>query len=170
MTRRWTLAAGLAALSLVLSPGDAPAEMYKWTDANGTLHITDYPPPGGGGKPMNLDVIHINRLGSDASGQKAAEGARPAARPPAPSPAPSRVRQYPKIEVYGTSWCPYCRDARNFFRSAGIPFEDYDLETDKDARERRGKLGGSGVPVIIIGDQVVHGFSQEHIEEILGLR
>lgn len=172
MARRGTVAAGIAALSLLLAPGIAPAEMYKWTDKNGMLHITDYPPPGGAAKPMNLDSIRINRVGSGAAGRPSTDGARSGDGAPA-SPAPAAApggREYPRIEVYGTSWCRYCRDARNFFRSAGIPFEDYDLETDKDARARRGKLGGSGVPVIIIGDQVIHGFSQERIEKILGIR
>ncbi len=172
MGQRAPLLVGIALLSLHLLAGAAPAEMYKWTDKNGNLHITDYPPPGGGGKRMNLESIQINRVKSHAPAGQAAGAARPEEGSRASSSAAGapRDRQYPKIELYGTSWCRYCRDARNFFRSAGIPFEDYDLETDKDARARRGKLGGSGVPVIIIGDQVVHGFSQEHIEEILGLR
>ena len=82
----------------------------------------------------------------------------------------SRGGKSPKVEIYGTSWCPYCRDARNYFRSAGIPFDDYDVEADADARARREKFGGSGVPVIVIGDQVVHGFSRESVEKVLGIR
>ena len=30
-----------------------------------------------------------------------------------------------KVELYTTSWCPYCKKARDFFRSRGISFTEY---------------------------------------------
>ncbi len=172
MTRRWLIVAGIAALMLLLSPERAPAEMYKWTDKNGTLHITDYPPPGGGGKRMDLESIRINRLGPGAGGRPATETA-PAGESPPPSPAAAapRAREYPRVEVYGTSWCPACKQARAYLRSAGVPFDDYDVEKDEEARARMDRLGGgSGVPAIVIGGRVIRGFSQEWCEAALGLR
>ncbi len=171
MTRRWTLAAVLVALSLLPSPEGAQAAMYKWTDAGGTVHITDYPPPGGGVKPMNLDAIRINRLGSGAERPPAAEDASPGEGAPPSSAAAPAPREYPRVEVYGTSWCPACKAARGYFQSAGIPFDDYDVEKDKDARARMGRLGGgSGVPAIVIRGQVIRGFSREWCESMLGIR
>src|SRR5512139_3806890 len=76
---------GIAALSFHLLAGTAVAEMYKWTDKNGAVHITDYPPEGGG-KPMNLEAIRINRVESHAPGAPATEGAR-AGEDARPSPA-----------------------------------------------------------------------------------
>ena len=173
MSSRWPLVVGIAALSLGLLAAGAPAEMYKWTDKSGNLHITDYPPPGGGGKPMNLESIRINRVGSGAAGRPAqgapqsGQGSHPQS---AAAPAP-RERELPRVEVYGTSWCPACRQARAYFQSAGIPFDDYDVETDKDARARMDRLGGgSGVPAIVIGGRVIRGFSQEWCEAALGIR
>jgi hypothetical protein len=32
-----------------------------------------------------------------------------------------------QVELYVTSWCPYCKQAENFFRSQGIPFIAYVL-------------------------------------------
>lgn len=162
------LAAGIAVILLHLAAGAATAEMYKWTDKSGAIHITDYPPPGGGGKPMNLESIRINRVESPAAGAASpGEGPRPS---PAPG-AASRDREYPRVEVYGTSWCPACRHARDYFRSAGIPFDDYDVETDKNARARMDRLGGgSGVPAIVIGGRVIRGFSREWCERALGIR
>lgn len=101
MSRAWLLAAGIAALALALLSGSAAAQMYKWTDKNGNLHITDYPPPGGG-KPMNLDSIRINRIPSGAAGRTApAEPGRNAS--PAPSAAPA-ARDYPRVAIYGADW------------------------------------------------------------------
>ncbi len=155
------LAVGIAALSLLLlSGGAAVGEMYKWVDKNGTIHIQDYPPEGGG-KPMNLDSIPINRIGSSEDG-KSESSRRPASR---------SSREYPRVEVYGTSWCPACKAARHFFRSRGIPFDDYDVERDKDARARMDRLGsGKGVPATVIGGKVFRGFSQKLYESALGIR
>ena len=170
MNRRWPLVVGIAALSLGLPPESAPAEMYKWIDKGGTLHITDYPPPGGG-KPMNLESIRINRLESGAAGRPA-PGAPPPGQGSRPqSAAAPREREFPRVEVYGTTWCAACRQARDFFRSAGIPFDDYDVEKDKDARARMNRLGGGpAIPAIVIGAQVMRGFSQEWCEMALRIR
>lgn len=54
--------------------------------------------------------------------------------------------------MYTTSWCPYCRQAREYFRDNGIPFVEYDIEKDAAARRRYDALGGRGVPVILVGD------------------
>ena len=172
MRRPKLLAVGIAALLILLTAGTAPAEMYKWTDRNGAVHITDYPPEGGG-KPMNLESIRINRVESRPAGRPAAADPRTgeSSRPSSASGAASRNRDYPRVEVYGTSWCPACRHARDYFRSAGIPFDDYDVEKDKDARARMDRLGaGAGVPAIVIGGQVFRGFSREWCERALGIR
>ncbi len=163
---------GFAVLSIHLLAGSTPAEMYKWTDKNGTVHITDYP-PASGGKPMNLESIRINRVESHAAGSPAAGAVSPADNPrPSPaSGAASRNREYPRVELYGTSWCPACRHARDYFRSAGIPFDDHDVERDRDARARMDRLGGgAGVPAIVIGGQVMRGFSRAWCERALGIR
>lgn len=147
-------------LILLVSDGTAMGEMYKWIDKNGTVHIQDYPPESGG-KPMNLDAIPVNRIGSSDDGRSGSSH----------RPAPDGSREYPGVEVYGTSWCPACKAARHFFRSRGIPFDDYDVERDKDARARMDRLGGgSGVPATVIGGKVFRGYSQALYEKALGIR
>ncbi len=165
------LLAGLSVLSFLLCAGAAPAEMYKWIDKDGALHVTDYPPPGGGA-PMNLESIRINRLESGAPRGAAAQGASARQTPPPSSPwAAPRPGDSPRVEVYGTTWCAACRQARDFFRSAGISFADYDVEKDEDARARMQRLGGGpAIPAIVIGRQVMRGFSREWCEMALGIR
>ena len=68
----------------------------------------------------------------------------------------------PQVELYITSWCPYCKQAENFFRSQGIPFTSYDIEKDSSAAQRKEQLDSSGgVPLAIINGQKIHGFSAE---------
>jgi glutaredoxin len=68
----------------------------------------------------------------------------------------------PKVELYITSWCPYCKKAVNFFQSRGIPFTAYDIEKDEKAARRKDQLDiNKGVPFAIINGQQIHGFSEE---------
>lgn len=74
----------------------------------------------------------------------------------------------PTVELYITSWCGYCRQAREFLRARGIPFVEYDIEQDANAARRKQDLkGGSGVPVAVINGQVVVGFSHSVYENAL---
>ena len=74
----------------------------------------------------------------------------------------------PGVELYITKWCPYCKQARNFFRSRGIPFTEYDIEKDSRAARRKKRLDKQkGVPFAVIYGQRVSGFSKALYEEAL---
>lgn len=74
----------------------------------------------------------------------------------------------PQVELYVTSWCPYCKKAENFFRTQGIPFTSYDIEKDSAAARRKEELDRSGgVPLVIINGQKIHGFSENAYREAL---
>jgi glutaredoxin-like YruB-family protein len=74
----------------------------------------------------------------------------------------------PKVELYTTSWCPYCQKARDFFRSRGIAFTEYDVEKDKEAALRKKKLDNrNGVPFVVIDGRTVHGYSDAAYEAAL---
>jgi hypothetical protein len=76
--------AGLIVLGLCLSAGVASAQnVYKWTDAQGTTHYTDQPPP----KGSQVSLVKL-RGGAEAS-QPAASPAPPPASGDATAAAPS---------------------------------------------------------------------------------
>jgi mycoredoxin len=70
--------------------------------------------------------------------------------------------------MYATSWCGYCRRAREFFAVHKIPYVEHDVERDKGASRQHRKLGGGGVPTIVVGGQVVRGFSEPRLTQLLG--
>jgi len=78
----------------------------------------------------------------------------------------------PKVELYITSWCPWCKKAAEFFRSRGIPFTEYDVEKDRAAAQRQKELAGgnSGVPFAIVNGQRIQGYSPEEYEKALQKR
>ena len=80
--------------------------------------------------------------------------------------ASAETRTRPKVELYTTSWCPYCEKAREFFRSRGIFFTEYDIEKDKSAAARKNQLDKKkGVPFVVINGRGIHGWSAAAYEQ-----
>lgn len=69
--------------------------------------------------------------------------------------------------LYGTEWCPYCARTRKFFHDNNIPFREYDIEKSAEGQRQYEQLGGNGVPVVVIADQVIHGYDEQALREAL---
>lgn len=72
-----------------------------------------------------------------------------------------------KVVVYGTQSCPFCIKTRDFLATQKIQYADFDIEKLDKARQEFLKLGGEGVPLIIIGNRRIEGFNQVQIEAAL---
>ncbi len=75
-------------------------------------------------------------------------------------------------EIYGASWCGPCHQAQAWFKAAGVPFVDHDIEEDPAARaamqaalERSGQRNGS-IPVIVWRGKVLVGFNAQALEAV----
>ncbi len=76
-----------------------------------------------------------------------------------------------KVTIYSTPSCHFCHMAKDFFKEKNVIFEDFDVAGDQIKRkEMIDKSGQMGVPVIIIGDQLVVGFNKPKIVELLGIK
>lgn len=61
--------------------------------------------------------------------------------------------------------------AKKFFREKGIDFEEFDVAIDVQARKRMVDQSGQlGVPVITVDGEVVVGFDQKKLEELLSIK
>jgi glutaredoxin 3 len=62
-----------------------------------------------------------------------------------------------RVELYGTPDCPYTRDMREWLELRGTEFVEYDVESDRAARERLRALAGQQrtVPVLVEDGAVV---------------
>ena len=64
----------------------------------------------------------------------------------------------PAVTMYTTSWCPYCRAAKDLLRKKGVAFEEIDVEATPGARrEMVAKARRTSVPQIFIGERHVGG-------------
>lgn len=78
-------------------------------------------------------------------------------------------RSTPKIVLYSTSWCPHCREAKEYFKRNNIDYINRDVEDDSDAMEALvEKYKSRAVPVIVIGDdeKILKGFRQDEFEKV----
>jgi glutaredoxin 3 len=64
-----------------------------------------------------------------------------------------------KAKIYSTEWCGYCRAAKRFLETKGIPFEEIDLTDDDAGRDDLARrTGRTTVPQIWIGETWVGGY------------
>lgn len=74
----------------------------------------------------------------------------------------------PKVIIYSTPTCPWCKLAKDFFKKQEVVFEDKNVAADHAAVEEMIKKSGQmGVPVIDIDGTIVIGFDQKKISELL---
>ncbi len=72
------------------------------------------------------------------------------------------------IEMYATTWCGSCRQAREYLDSNGIAYREYDIEQDESASSRLAMINPSkSVPTFQIDDMVQIGFAPESMERNL---
>ncbi|WP_028021858.1 glutaredoxin family protein [Enterovibrio calviensis] len=71
-----------------------------------------------------------------------------------------------KIVIYTSKNCPHCQAAKQYFDSKKLTYRLCDVATPR-GRKEHAALGARGVPVIKIGDQVLHGFSNKAVEQAL---
>lgn len=66
----------------------------------------------------------------------------------------------PKIEVFTTTYCPYCVRAKDLLKRKGAAFEEIDVTDDTAAREAliERAEGRRTVPQIFIDGKLIGGF------------
>ena len=72
------------------------------------------------------------------------------------------------VILYATDWCRYCRQARAFMQKNNIPYYEYDIEKSTRGKDEYDRLGGGGVPLILINGEVIRGYSPNMILELVG--
>ena len=74
-----------------------------------------------------------------------------------------QVRANARVVLYATDWCGYCKLTRRFLDQKGIPFKEYDIEKDAEARKAYEALGGRGIPILDVNGTLIRGYEPEAI-------
>jgi glutaredoxin 3 len=79
-----------------------------------------------------------------------------------------KMPEQKNVIVYSTSTCPWCYRVKEYLSSKGFSYTDYDVGKDREkAKEMIQKSGQMAVPVIAIGNEIIVGFNQAKIDELL---
>ena len=82
----------------------------------------------------------------------------------------SDQKQTKRVKIFSTPSCPWCTRAKQYLTEKSIDFEDIDVSQDYEAAQQMvARSGQSGVPQLWIEDEVVVGFNQPLIDQLLGL-
>lgn len=128
---------------LLLTNTVAQAGIYKWFDDAGNVYYGDEPPPEA--QVQTLDDITISTV---------------PIREMAP---PAKAR----VVIYTTQRCGYCVRAKQHLAQRGIDYDERDVERSAEHRKEFRALGGNGVPLIRVGDQVMKGYRKSNLDKML---
>lgn len=132
-----TIRFGLLSLLMFIGNQCLSAEIYKWVDEKGKTHYSDKQPA----------AVQVVKVDPDINVMDSTE--------------------VKSVTMYATSWCGYCRKARQFFKKEGIAFTEYDIEKDSSAKRRYDAFGGQGIPIIFVDETRINGFSEDKLTRLL---
>ena len=71
-----------------------------------------------------------------------------------------------RVVMYSAAWCGVCKTAKKYFTEKKIAYSEYDIDTNPKAKADFDKMGGRGVPVILVGSRRMNGFSAGGFEQL----
>jgi glutaredoxin-like YruB-family protein len=76
-----------------------------------------------------------------------------------------------RVTVYSTPTCSWCNTLKTWLRKNNIPYTDIDVSRDeKAAQDLMRRTGQQGVPQTDINGQIVVGFNQQRLKELLEIQ
>lgn len=157
--RLLTTFAALGGVTTLVLATVAQAQMYRSVGPDGRVTYSDKPPAAAEAAPS------VNRqrsgrgegepgsatAGGEVRGGPAAAGLSYALR--------QVVQRYPVI-LYAAPDCAPCQSGRNLLLNRGVPFAEKTVTTHEDTEALRRLTGGqASLPVLNIGKQQLHGYS-----------
>ena len=74
------------------------------------------------------------------------------------------------VTIYSTPTCHFCQMAKEFFTANNVSYTEHNVASDMEKRQEMiDKSGQMGVPVILIGDELIVGFDKEKIAAAVGV-
>lgn len=74
------------------------------------------------------------------------------------------------ITIFSTENCAFCKTEKQWLESLGYSYTSKMVDSDESAMREFQELNvGTGVPVTVIGDQVIRGFNRPALMSALGI-
>lgn len=121
----------------------ANAEIYRYLDESGRVVYSSEKPASNA--PAQKVIIRQNTISPIESYDEVADKS---------------------VVMYSASWCGVCKHARAYFDDQGIAFDELDVENDAQGKQDYARLGSRGVPIILVGDRRMDGFSIARFQKL----
>ena len=72
-----------------------------------------------------------------------------------------------QVQILVTDWCPYCKKLEAYLNDKKVRYTRFDVEKDKKGKQLYEQLGRGGVPIVMIGKDIIRGFNTVEIEQAL---
>lgn len=133
----------------------ASAQLYRWTDEQGRVHITDTPPPA---SAKNVQKTQPPRTEPrpDASDGSAM-----------PYQLAQAMKDYPVTLYTAPSCTDPCALARAALNKRGVPFKEVQVWNEETNAELKRVSGSDDVPTLVVGRSVHRGFEQGAFDSLL---
>lgn len=82
---------------------------------------------------------------------------------------PEIIASDPDVIMLGAWWCSYCYQAKKYFQQNSISYCEYDMENTATGRRLYEEHGSGAVPILLIGQYQLNGYSQRQIDTALSL-
>jgi len=133
----------------------AAAQMYRWTDDKGRVHVTDTPPPPAAAKDLQKKSVTISGAAAPQS----------AALPYAVQLA---AKTFP-VTLYTARECEPCGAARNLLNARGVPFREVLVADEVQQAELQKVAGALAVPSVVVGSNVQKGLEESAYHSLLDI-
>ncbi len=75
-----------------------------------------------------------------------------------------------KVTIYSTPTCHFCGAAKGFMKEHNIAYEEIDVASNIEKRKEMIEMTGQmGVPVITIGEDILVGYDEAKLKELLAI-
>jgi glutaredoxin len=137
----WRIAS-VAFVVAAATAAQAQSEVYRWVDKDGKVHFSDAPPP------EDASQVTQKRVGTAAPDDTQLPYATQVA-----------MRRSPVV-LYASPNCgELCASGRELLQSRGIPYSEKNAATPTEAENLKKLAGAAEVPVLMVGDTPIRGFS-----------
>lgn len=127
----------------------ASAQLYRWSDEKGRVHITDTPPPASARGAQRLNVP-----GNTVAAQ-------------APYELERATEAFP-VTLYTSPSCKApCASARSALNKRGVPFKEVQVWDEASNAELKQVSRANEVPTLVVGRSVHVGFEQGAFDRLL---
>jgi glutaredoxin len=137
-------------LALSCATFAAGAQIYRWTDETGRVHLTDTPPPASA-----KDVQQRSGSGAPVSGAASL-----------PYAVQRAIKENP-VTLFTAPGCAPCGEARDLLNARGVPFSEVLVVDDQQKDELKKVVGSLSVPALRVGTSVHKGFDADPYQSML---